>query len=264
MTSPMIDIRDLDVSFDTPKGPFIAVQNVSFQVARGEVFGIVGESGSGKTTLMRAMMGVLPAAKGSVVCAGTPVSRHAPLSFRRKVQMVMQDCYGSLNPAHTIDQIIGEPLSIHRFDRIEDRIVGALSDVGLAPTHRFRFPHQLSGGQRQRVAIARCLAIEPEIIFLDEPTSALDVSVQAEVVNLIMALKRARGLTLVMVSHDLPLVAHMCDRLVVMRQGRIVEELTSDALCEGRYHADYTKTLVGAALNAPREDGLNPAGAAGG
>jgi len=254
----MIDIRGLSISFDTPKGPFLAVQNVSFQVARGEVFGIVGESGSGKTTLMRAMMGLLPAATGSATCAGAAVSRHAPLAFRRKVQMVMQDCYGSLNPAHTIDQIIGEPLSIHRFDRIEERIAAALSDVGLGPAHRFRFPHQLSGGQRQRVAIARCLAIEPEVIFLDEPTSALDVSVQAEVVNLITALKRARGLTLVMVSHDLPLVAHMCDRLVVMRQGRIVEELTSDALCEGRYHADYTKNLVGAALNSHAAESTTP------
>ncbi len=242
----MIDVVDVSVTFQTRRGPVHAVNNVSLQIAENEVFGIVGESGSGKTTLMRTMIGQLPATTGHVSIAGERVSRSALLHFRRTVQMVMQDCYGSLNPGHTVDQIIGEPLAIHRFDKPEERIMAALDDVGMGPSHRFRYPHQLSGGQRQRVAIARCLAIEPRVIFLDEPTSALDVSVQAEVVNLIMDLRAKRGLTLVMVSHDLALVAHMCDRLAVMHEGKVCDVVTSAGLRGQAFSSDYTSALVAA------------------
>ncbi len=147
-------------------------------------------------------------------------------------------------PIH--NQIIGEPLAIHRFDRREKRIMAALDEVGMDASHRFRYPHQLSGGQRQRVAIARCLTIEPRVIFLDEPTSALDVSVQAEIVNLIMDLRTKLGLTLVMVSHDLALVAHMCDRLAVMHQGKVCEVVTSAALRGQDFSSEHTRTLVAA------------------
>lgn len=242
----MINGQGVSVTFPTKSGPVQAVKDVSLEISKGEIFGIVGESGSGKTTLMRALIGQLPTSTGKITIDGEKVRRKASLGFRRNVQMVMQDCYGSLNPSHTIDQIIGEPLAIHRLDRPEARIVAALEDVGLGPSQRFRFPHQLSGGQRQRVGIARCLVMEPKIMFLDEPTSALDVSVQAEVVNLIMELARKRDLTMVMVSHDLALVAHMCDRLAVMRNGAICEVLTSAALRNEHLTTDYTKTLVAA------------------
>ncbi len=240
----MIDAQGVSVTFGTRRGPVHAVRDVTLNISQGEVFGIVGESGSGKTTLMRALIGQLAVTSGQITISGQTVSRRAPLSFRRQVQMVMQDCYGSLNPGHTVDQIIGEPLAIHGFDRPEARIMAALTEVGLGPVHRFRFPHQLSGGQRQRVAIARCLAIQPQVVFLDEPTSALDVSIQAEVVNLIMDLRRGRGLTLVVVSHDLALVAHMCDRLAVMQAGSVREVLTSTALRRRDFADDYTRGLV--------------------
>ncbi|MGQ3292984.1 MAG: ABC transporter ATP-binding protein, partial [Shinella sp.] len=214
----MIEIEAVSVDFHTKARVVRALKEVSLSVAQGSVFGLVGESGSGKTTLLRAMMGLTTTSAGRVKIGGEVVKQNPSLSFRRRVQMVMQDCYASLNPVHTVDQIIGEPLAIHRFDNPEKRILQALRDVSLGPEHRFRFPHQLSGGQRQRVAIARCLAIEPQVMLLDEPTSALDVSIQAEIINLVMRLQREKGLTLFIISHDLPLVAHMCDRLAIMQK----------------------------------------------
>lgn len=242
----MIDVVRVSVTFQTRRGPVHAVNDVSFHIAENEVFGIVGESVSGKTTLMRTMIGQLPATAGQVSIDGEMVSRRAPSSFRHKVQVVMKDCYGSLTRGQTVDQIIGEPLAIHRFAKHEERTVTTLDEVGLSTSHRFRYPHQLSGGQRHRVAIARCIAIEPRMIFLDGPTSALDVSIQAEVVNLIMDLRTKRGLILVMVSHDLALLAHMCDRLAVMHQGKVCEAITSAALRGQDFSSEHTRTLVAA------------------
>ena len=177
---------------------------------------------------------------------GTPLDTPRPAAFFRRVQMVFQDPYASLHPRHTVDRVLAEPLAIHRFDRREERIEAALKDVGLGADFRFRYPHQLSGGQRQRVAIARALILEPQVLLLDEPTSALDASIQAEVLNLLDRLRAERGLTYLMVSHDLAVVAHMCDRLMVMQHGAAVEELTRAALSAHRAATDYTKKLLSA------------------
>ena len=158
--------------------------------------------------------------------------------------MVFQDPYGSLHPRHTVDRVLSEPLAIHGFTDREARIERALADVGLGGGFRFRYPHQLSGGQRQRVAVARALILEPRILLLDEPTSALDASIQAEVLNLLERLRAERGLTYVLVSHDLAVVVHMCNRLIVMQHGAEVEELTRDALSARRASQPYTQALL--------------------
>jgi len=165
-------------------------------------------------------------------------------AFRRQVQMVFQDPYGSLHPRQTVDRILAEPLAIHGLDDAEGRIERALEDVGLGQGFRFRYPHQLSGGQRQRVAIARALILEPQVLLLDEPTSALDASVQAEVLNLLEALRARHGLSFLMVSHDLAVVTHLCQRLMVMQRGRTVEVIDATDLAAHRVQADYTRMLM--------------------
>ncbi len=249
--SAILQATDLAVVYDG----FRAVDGVSFAVAPGESFGIVGESGSGKSTILRAICGLAPASEGSIVVGGA-AGRLKPGSraFRRKVQMVFQDPYGSLHPRQTIDRILAEPLAIHGVKDAEARITRALDEVGLGTGFRFRYPHQLSGGQRQRIAIARALILEPEILLLDEPTSALDASVQAEVLNLLEELRIRRHLTFVMVSHDLAVVTHMCGRLMVMRNGKTVEILPSVSLTRGDIRSDYTRELMAASLGFRRTD----------
>lgn len=237
----MIDIQNLDVTFG---GTVRAVRGVSFRVERGESYGIVGESGSGKSTVLRAICGLAPVSKGRIEIGGAALKSPRPPAFYRQVQMVFQDPYASLHPRHTIDRVLSEPLAIHGFSDREARISRALEEVGLGGAFRFRFPHQLSGGQRQRVAVARALTLEPEILLLDEPTSALDASIQAEVLNLLDRLRQERGLTYVMVSHDLAVVAHMCDRLLVMSQGQAIEELSREDLRARRATAPYTNQLL--------------------
>ncbi|WP_432759646.1 ABC transporter ATP-binding protein [Defluviimonas sp. SAOS-178_SWC] len=246
MGGVMLDATDLHVTFRSGADTVQAVRGVTFSVARGESFGIVGESGSGKSTVLRAICGLAPTTAGTIRLNGKPLSDPRSAEFYREVQMVFQDPYASLHPRHTIDKVLSEPLAIHGFDRREERIEKALSDVGLGADFRFRYPHQLSGGQRQRVAVARALILEPEVILLDEPTSALDASIQAEVLNLLDRIRAERGLTYIMVSHDLAVVAHMCDRLIVMQHGLAVEELTRDALAAHRAETDYTKKLLSA------------------
>ena len=238
----MLDIADLEVSFGRVK----AVRGVSFSVAEGESFGIVGESGSGKSTVLRAICGLAPVTGGTIRLEGRPLASPRPAGFYRQAQMVFQDPYGSLHPRHTVDRVLAEPLAIHKFDDREGRIRRALEAVGLGPSFRFRYPHQLSGGQRQRVAVARALILEPRVLLLDEPTSALDASIQAEVLNLLDDLRARRGLTYLMVSHDLAVVAHMCDRLLVMREGEAVESLTRAALRRREAAEDYTRRLLAA------------------
>jgi len=231
----------LGVAFDH----FHALRDVSIRVARGESFGLVGESGSGKSTLLRAVVGLAPITSGSIAVDGeVRAGQRRSRAFFRKVQMVFQDPYGSLHPRQTVDRLLLEPLAVHGIDGAEARIRRALDEVGLGPSFRFRYPHQMSGGQRQRVAIARALILEPEILLLDEPTSALDASVQAEVLNLLEQVRRDRGLTFVMVSHDLGVVTHMCERLVTMRHGRVVEMLTAAALATGAVSNAYTQELL--------------------
>lgn len=242
----LLDVINLDVIFGEAPQQVHAVKGVSFSVREGESYGIVGESGSGKSTVLRAICGLAPVSGGAIELGGREVVSPRGRDFYKTVQMVFQDPYASLHPRHTIDRVLAEPLAIQGFDNREERIERALSDVGLGPSFRFRFPHQLSGGQRQRVAVARALILEPKVLLLDEPTSALDASIQAEVLNLLDRLRAERGLTYVMVSHDLAVVAHMCDRLLVMQHGRAVEELTRDALRARTATTDYTRQLLAA------------------
>jgi peptide/nickel transport system ATP-binding protein len=248
-----LSVKNLTVEFDG----FKAVQDVSFAVAPGESFGIVGESGSGKSTVLRALCGLAPRTAGTValIAAEGAAALPAPGSsaWRRQVQMVFQDPYGSLHPRQTVDRILAEPLLIHRVPQAEARIQQALEEVGLGQGFRFRYPHQLSGGQRQRVAIARALILQPQVLLLDEPTSALDVSVQAEVLNLLDRLRQERGLTFVMVSHDLAVVTHLTQRLMVMRAGEVVEMLASSDLAAARVQADYTRGLMEASAGFVRD-----------
>ena len=243
-------VEGLRVVFDG----FVAVDGVSFEIAPGQSLGIAGESGSGKSTVLRAICGLAPLAGGSVRLSGDgalPAPGSKP--FRRLVQMVFQDPYGSLHPRQTVDRLLAEPLAIHGLGDAEARIEQALADVGLGRGLRFRYPHQLSGGQRQRVAIARALILEPQLLLLDEPTSALDASVQAEVLNLLEALRERRRLSFLMVSHDLAVLTHLCERLMVMQRGRSVEELRADDLAAQRAAADYTRTLMNASAGFRRE-----------
>ena len=244
-----LQAHGLRVVFDR----FVAVDDVSFEVAPGESFGIVGESGSGKSTVLRAICGLAPLASGRVQLTGAaeptlPGSK----AFRRQVQMVFQDPYASLHPRQTVDRLLAEPLAIHGIEDTEARIERALEEVGLGTGFRFRYPHQLSGGQRQRIAIARALILEPQLLLLDEPTSALDASVQAEVLNLLEALRKRHGLTFVMVSHDLAVVTHLCQRLMVMRRGRAVEFVQAEDLAAHRVAADYTRSLMQASVGFSR------------
>ena len=250
-----LDVSRLRVSFDG----FVAVADTSFRVVPGESFGIVGESGSGKSTVLRAICGLAPRESGTIKLVGennAPGNQPAPGSkaFRRRVQMVFQDPYGSLHPRQTVDRLLAEPLAIHGIGDAESRIERALDEVGLGTGFRFRYPHQLSGGQRQRIAIARALILEPQILLLDEPTSALDASVQAEVLNLLENLRRRRNLTFIMVSHDLAVVTHLCERLMVMQRGRTVELLASADLAARRVTDPYTLSLMQASSGFRRGD----------
>ena len=244
MSAAMIQARDLEVSFGQGVKRVRAVRGISFEVAEGASFGLVGESGCGKSTVLRALCGLNPFWTGQVEIDGQPQKPKRDKAFYKLVQMVFQDPYGSLHPRHTVDRALSEPLAIHGLDRPEERINQVLREVGLGPAFRFRYPHQLSGGQRQRVAIARALILEPKILLLDEPTSALDVSVQAEVLNLLARLRRERGLTFILVSHDLAVVAHMCDRLAIMNHGLVVEEMTVAQLRAAEPSNPYTRQLL--------------------
>ena len=239
----LIEIDDLSVTFGKGRDAVQAVRGVSFAVPARESYGIVGESGSGKSTILRAICGMAPVTGGAIRIDGQVLPKRRSLAFSRRIQMVFQDPYASLHPKRSVDATLAEPLAIHRISGRDERVVRAMRDVGLDPRFRFRFPHQLSGGQRQRVVIARALMLEPEILLLDEPTSALDASVQAEVLNLLSRLREERALTYLMVSHDLAVIDHMCDRLAVMKDGRVVEELNRAALASGGAREPYTQAL---------------------
>ncbi|HEX6112962.1 MAG TPA: ABC transporter ATP-binding protein [Geminicoccaceae bacterium] len=245
----MVKIDDLTVRF----GEFRAVQDVSLRVVQGEAFGLVGESGSGKTTVLKAIAGLITGWQGRIVLDGEVLGHRRSKGFCRKVQMVFQDPYGSLHPRHTVDRTLAEPAMIHRLGSVGARVERMLEAVGLGAAFRYRYPHQLSGGQRQRVAIARALMLEPKVLLLDEPTSSLDVSVQAEILNLLSELRAARGLTYLFVSHNLAVIAHMCERLAVMNRGRIVEEVPSAALATGALSDPYARQLLKSSAGYDRE-----------
>ena len=243
----MIHVKDLSVSFKDVR----VLNDVSFDVATGESFALVGESGSGKSTILKALAGQLPAWSGTVRIGA---DRHAdrPRSARdraRQVQMVFQDPYGSLHPRRTIDDTLSEPLLIHGLQDRDKQVLLMLDAVGLPRRFRFRLPHQLSGGQRQRVAIARALMLKPPVLLLDEPTSALDVSVQAEILNLLKSLREERNLTFLLVTHDLPVVSFLCDRLAILHAGRIVETADTAALRSGHLSSSYGQELFQRTVN---------------
>ncbi len=245
----LIEIENLSVTF-TAKGRHVrAVERVSLAVEEKGSFGLVGESGSGKSTILRAICGLAPVTGGAIRIGGAPVPSPRGRAFAAQVQMVFQDPYASLHPRHTIDRVLSEPLAIHGIGDTDARVMQALTDVGLPTSFRFRYPHQLSGGQRQRVAIARALMLEPSILLLDEPTSALDASVQAETLNLLARLRAERGLTFLMVSHDLAVIDHMCDRVLVMQHGCAVEELSREDLAGARMTTDYARSLFEASAD---------------
>lgn len=244
----MITVDGLRISFGSNE----VVKDVSFAVPGGGSFGIVGELGSGKSTVLRAISGLNPNWSGRILLDGEALTPKRDKRFFRRVQMVFQDPYGSLHPRQTVDRALSEPLLVHGMDDVEGRIIRGLAEVALPELLRFRYPHQLSGGQRQRVAIARAMMAEPEVVLLDEPTSALDVSVQAEVLNLLADMQRIRGLTYILVSHNLAVVAHLCPMIGVMQGGEMVEQLSAQDLRAG--HATHPHTQELRALSVELED----------
>jgi oligopeptide/dipeptide ABC transporter ATP-binding protein len=249
----LFDVRDLKVHFPVrgTRGKIAvkALDGVDLEWRRGEVLGIVGESGCGKSTLGRTLMGLQQPTSGEVLFEGRPLRRSTLRALRRRVQMVFQDPYQSLNPRMTVGQLVQEPLQIHGVGRRgNDRIgraLSALEDAGLRPAERFwdRYPHELSGGQRQRVVIAAGLVLEPEGLVCDEPVSALDVSIRAQVIHLLMDLRRERGLGLIFITHDVGLAWALCDRVAVMYLGRVIEQGTTEQVLGSPRHP-YTQALL--------------------
>lgn len=259
--SMLLRVTDLAVHFPVraggafwgrPRGAVRAVDGVSFEVRAGETVGLVGESGCGKTTLGRAVMRLVRPTAGRIDFEGTdlvPLNERAMRPWRRRMQMVFQDPYASLDPRFNVEEILGEALDVHRLtpDRSARaaRIATLLKEVGLDPAQAARYPHELSGGQRQRVGIARALAVEPRLIVCDEPVSALDVSVQAQIVNLLADLQARLGVAYLFVAHDLAVVRHLSQRLLVMYLGRVVEAGDARAVCDDPRHP-YTQALISA------------------
>ncbi|HWL06198.1 MAG TPA: oligopeptide/dipeptide ABC transporter ATP-binding protein [Xanthobacteraceae bacterium] len=227
-----------------------AVDDVSVSVRRGEILAIVGESGCGKTTMSRMVLGLLEPTDGSIVIEGQPLAEIDRMRMSRSLQPVFQDPYSSLNPRHTVAQIIGMPLDVHRIGTSAERkarVRDMMKEVGLPGRFAHTYPGQLSGGQRQRVAIARALAVNPRILICDEPTSALDVSVQAQILNLLLDLRERLGLTYIFISHDLSVVQFVADRVAVMYMGRIVEAGETAEVTRRPRHP-YTQALMRAVL----------------
>ncbi len=239
--------------------PIQAVRGVSFTVDRGEAVGLVGESGSGKSTIAKLLLGLTPASAGRVMFAGTDIAkagRRARRDLRRRAQMVFQDPYGSLDPRRTVGAQIADGLAIHRVvprAQRRARVVALLEQVGLTEAHAARYPHEFSGGQRQRIGIARALSTGPDFLVADEPVSALDVSVQAQVLALLADLRTRLGLGLLFISHDLPVVRSLCDRVIVLYLGRVMEQGPAAELFDNPRHP-YTRALLSAApsLDASR------------
>ncbi len=249
----LIEIKDLQVSFGTGKKKFIAVDDVNFDIYKGETFSLVGESGSGKTTIGRAIVRINPVTSGQILYRGErisgKISRELDKEVIRKCQMIFQDPMASLNERAKVKYIVAEGLINHHMYKddadLEEKVQNALREVGLLPEFASRFPHEFSGGQRQRIGIARALIMEPEFVVADEPISALDVSIRAQVLNLLNQLKKSRGLTYLFIAHDLSVVRFISDRIAVIHKGRIVELAEAEELFLHPLHP-YTKSLLSA------------------
>ena len=246
----LVEVKDLKKHFKVGRGKILkAVDGVTFNIYKGETLGLVGESGCGKTTCGKTIMGLYKATGGEVLFDGIDIyklNKKEKKEFTRKAQIIFQDPYSSLNPRMTVEDIIGEGIDIHGLYKGEERTAKVhelLELVGLNKEHSLRFPHEFSGGQRQRIGIARALAIEPEFIVCDEPISALDVSIQAQVVNLLIDLQKKKNLTYLFIAHDLSMVKHISDRVAVMYLGNIVEFAKSNELYKNPKHP-YTKALM--------------------
>lgn len=252
--APLLEVCDLRVEFPgRRRGENIrAVDGVSLRIAPGETLGLVGESGSGKSTLSNAVLGLVRPVAGQIWFAGQDITHARPVVRRQlahKLQVVFQDPYGSLNPSRTIGATLAEPLRVHqRLGRVgaATRVTEVLAKVGLAADAAARYPRQFSGGQRQRIAIARALALDPELIICDEPTSALDLSVQAQVLNVLLTLQQDLGLAYLFVSHDIEVVRHMAHRVAVLLRGQLVEEGPVEQVTAAPQHP-YTRKLLSAA-----------------
>ena len=239
-----------------------AVDDVNFTMRQGETLGLVGESGSGKTTLGRCILRLIEPTEGEIIFDGFDVmgaNNHSLKEMRRQMQIIFQDPYGSLTPRMRLRSLLKEPLKIHKLyhgQDIEDNIVEAMTRVGLQPDYMHRFPHELSGGQRQRVAIARALMLHPKLIIADEPVSALDVSIQAQILNLMVKLQNEMGLSYLFITHDLSVVKYMADRIAVMYLGRIVEISKREELFINPLHP-YTRALLSAIPRVRKKNGVN-------
>ena len=250
---PLLQVRDMEVTFGKGKKKFVAVKGVTFDIYKGETFGLVGESGSGKTTIGRAIIRINPISAGEVTFKGQrisgKISRQLDKQVTQKIQMIFQDPMASLNERAKVDYIVSEGLiNVHPNISKEEReaaVSKALSDVGLLPEFASRFPHEFSGGQRQRIGIARALIMEPEFIIADEPISALDVSIRAQVLNLMSKLQKEHGLTYLFIAHDLSVMRFICDRIAVIHKGVIVELSETEKLFAHPLHP-YTRALLSA------------------
>lgn len=258
---PILSVRDVKVHFQvkssnawpwTPKKTLKAVDGVSFDLYAGETLGVVGESGCGKSTLARAILNLHPAKSGEIVWMGKDLRKGSDkdwLAVRKDIQMIFQDPLASLNPRMNIGQIIGEPLRVHRPElsaaEVDKRVRSMMAKVGLREQMINRYPHEFSGGQCQRIGIARALILEPKLIICDEPVSALDVSIQAQIINLLKDLQREMGLALIFIAHDLAVVKHISDRILVMYLGREMELAEKHALYDAPSHP-YTRALLSA------------------
>ncbi len=249
----LLEVKNLRVEFGKKNKKFVAVNDVSFDIYKGETFGLVGESGSGKTTIGRAIIRINPAASGEVIYKGKKISgqidKELDKELTREIQMIFQDPMASLNERAKVDYIVSEGLyNLKNYGSEEERkkkVEQALLDVGLLPEFASRFPHEFSGGQRQRIGIARVLVMEPELVIADEPISALDVSIRAQVINLLDELQKKKGLTYMFIAHDLSVVRFISDRIAVIHKGKIVELAESEALFANPLHP-YTRSLLSA------------------
>jgi len=256
VSAPMLAVRGLKKYFGAGDRPVRAVDDVSFTIEKGEVLGLVGESGSGKSTIGRSVLKLIEPTAGAVEFEGNdlaPLSARDMRPYRRRLQIIFQDPYASLNPRRRVGDTLDEAMATHGLHpgpARRARIAELLSLVGLAPEHAQRFPHEFSGGQRQRIGIARALAVEPQFIVADEPVSALDVSIQAQVINLLSELRERFSLTMLFISHDLDVVEYLCDRIVVLYLGKVMEVAPARELYRSPRHP-YTQALLEA---SPRPD----------